>query len=149
MNEFELGWVVGFLEGEGSFHCQISRRINRPGRRPHDQYDLKIEACQVQREPLERLHRYTGVGNIVPKRDRRRPASTLHEWTIWGSKAFTLMTILRPFLSPRRQMQVDTAIGRYESRPRENRSETRRRAWVTRHAQRTNDPRQLRIIPNA
>ena len=49
MTEFERGWVIGFLEGEGSFDG---------GKR------FQVKASQVQREPLERLCKYTGLGKV-------------------------------------------------------------------------------------
>ena len=144
MNAFELGWIVGFLEGEGSFACQKESKKKR-GR------TLCISANQVQKEPLERLVRYSGIGGVYGPYgpyDLSGKHSAQWKWRVHQVKLATeLMQLLRPHMSPRRQVQIDEAMKRYAERPRRNASEITRKRNRTLSMIRRNDPRQLRIVP--
>jgi hypothetical protein len=100
----DLGWIAGFLEGEGSFL------------RSNSGSEVVI-AGQVQMEPLERLQRFLG-GNIrVRKNGRTGPggvgrAGDFGEWRISGSRARGVMMTLYPMMSPRRCGQICTALNR-------------------------------------
>src|SRR5262245_34912045 len=99
MTEKEIGWVVGFLEGEGSFQAKGNV--------------IRVSVSQVQLEPLERLRRYIG-GHIYRVRAKKGP---IHHWTLNGKAAALMMEFLLPDLSPRRQEQCRKALTTYGSRP--------------------------------
>ena len=134
---FQLGWVVGFLEGEGCFRAGFSEGVIR----------LRAEAKQVQREPLDRLVQYSGVGRIQGPYDRRGlKQSPIHEWTISGLPARALMERLRGHLSPKRQGQIDAALAQYAARPERDTVAISRKAAATMRARRHKDTRQLRLV---
>lgn len=91
-----LAWVAGFLEGEGSFFRNKGR--------------LAVKACQVNREPLERLQGlYDGSLNVSggPRRAETNPnRQVMWEWRISGHRAEQLFTALFPLMSEKRQEQV-------------------------------------------
>lgn len=135
MTDLELGWVIGFLEGEGSFEF----------RKKH--HDVGVHATQVQREPLERVRTYTGIGWIGgPHKTQSPTRSPFYRWDITGPSARDLMLQMRPLLSPRRQVQIDTAFRLYEARPRRGSSEASRKSWITRRQRQASDSSQLRIV---
>lgn len=123
MTDFELGWVVGFLEGEGTFR----------GVGPN----ILVAAPQAQREPLDRIQRYTGLGRIRgPYKSPSVPAhhSPIYKWQVNGRAAAALMRVLRPHMSPKRQVQIDAAFATYEIRPRRDDRANALKAWVTKRA---------------
>lgn len=95
----DFHWTVGFLEGEGSFGFYGS---------------LRLECWQVQLQPLEKLKAVIGGAICVRQKNRKAAISAL---TLYGSRAERWMVALRPFMSPRRQGQIDRALERYATRP--------------------------------
>lgn len=93
----EIGWVAGFLEGEGSF-----TRTESGGPR--------ISAPQVQREPLERLSAKFG-GKITLRVPKNQNAQPIYVWTLSGRQARNVMKRLLPLMSPRRQTQINAVLG--------------------------------------
>src|SRR3990167_7517387 len=140
MPEFKLGWVVGFLEGEGNF-LSVGSRCSRTAR------ELRCEASQVQLEPLQRLVRYAGIGKVqgpfIRKRKNHQP---IYSWRVYGSAAATFMETIRPHMSPRRQEQIAMALAFYGARVPKDHMAIGRKAAATRLGRLTNDPRQLRIV---
>lgn len=144
LSGYELGWIVAFLEGEGSFAFSTDQKKPNTGH-------LCVSANQVQREPLERLQRYSGLGEIRgpygPYGAAHQKRSPQYRWRLYGNvDTRQFMELLRPHMSPRRQMQIDRAISRYERRTvRDHSAVTAKRNRTV--ADRTkNDPRQLRIV---
>lgn len=151
MTEYELGWVVGFLEGEGSFYCGTAKYRT-----------VLIRASQVQLSPLIQLRDYTGIGKITREQKKKAPRQQpFYSYWVAGSPARALCTKLRPYMSPKRQAQIDTALERWRDKPSSSDrriaaqkvmftkgaaglSAATRKAWLTRRGDR--DPRQLKLI---
>ena len=89
----ELGWIAGFIEGEGSFQWA--------GHTP------SVVAVQVQYWPVEKLKSLCG-GNIVTlRRDEVKSNGGIHyRWYIYGDKAIELIKAIYPLLSPKRKEQA-------------------------------------------
>lgn len=102
MTERERWWVVGFLEGEGSFGCW---------KRDGDNVRLTVQAGNTDREPLERLVCYCGGGIRPPWQPKKGKPILL--WHLHARAAAALMRELRPFMCPRRQVQIDDALVRW------------------------------------
>lgn len=90
-----IGWIAGFLEGEGSF--------TRMG---HSQ---QITCSQSQREPLERLQAFLGgsVRSIPNTGFGKKPQ---YRWQICGSRARGVIFTLYVLMSPRRKGQMRAAL---------------------------------------
>ena len=98
----DLYWVAGFLEGEGSF-CKNGGTIC-------------VSASQVQKEPIDRLKKLLGGGlNVFSAKNVK--GSMYHRWQLYGKKAESLMKMLFPIMSPKRQNQISSALAWYASRP--------------------------------
>lgn len=94
MTDHDLGWVAGFLEGEGCFY------LNGSGAHRY----CAISATQKQKDPLNRLQSLLG-GNIY------QTTRGLWHWGLTkGIRAEEMMEILRPLMSPRRQEQIDLVL---------------------------------------
>lgn len=92
----EIGWIAGFMEGEGSF--TYGNRGN-----------IACCAAQKQLEPLERLHNL--VGGKVYKYDR------INSWRLNGSNAISLMMTLYGLMSPKRQQKIKECINYWHTKP--------------------------------
>ena len=100
----ELFWAAGFLEGEGSFGA-----CSGPSRQ-HGQ--IRITCHQVQREPLDRLHRLFG-GNVMGP--HRGPKNPIFLWSLQYRKAVSLMMTLYAVMSENRKKQIRAALSYWKS----------------------------------
>lgn len=91
----DVAWAAGFLEGEGSFGGVRTS------------YSQNVSAFQVQREPLDRLQRMFG-GYLHPR--RRQDRKDAYYWRVNGEQARRVMVVLYPWMSPRRQEQMQVAF---------------------------------------
>jgi len=101
----DLHWTAGFLEGEGSF--------GRGGS------GLTMQASQVQKEPLEKLHRLFG-GDLHLQKDKRHNHSDCWYWTLSSRAAAATMMTLYTLMSIRRKQQIEQRLSswkRHSSQP--------------------------------
>lgn len=101
----DLYWAAGFLEGEGCFS---------PGGTNRDQ--PHINASQVHKEPLEKLQRILGYGNITWRKPRKN-TNGCWIWTITGRKAAAVQMTLYSMLSSRRQAKIKEILDRWRNTP--------------------------------
>jgi hypothetical protein len=95
----ELYWLAGFIEGEGSFI--LDKKWGK----------VIVQIAQVQREPLERVCRMVGGTLTLDYASRRRPRSQdIWRWALTGSRAVGLSMTLYALMSPRRKVQIRTAL---------------------------------------
>jgi len=91
LKAIDLGWVVGFIEGEGSFG--------------YAGYSPFVSAVQVQRQPIDRLKELCG-GNVGMLKRKIIKGGVYYRWCIYGKKATELIKLIYPLLSPRRKEQA-------------------------------------------
>ena len=98
----QIGWIAGFLEGEGHF-----RMLNgTPG----------VRAKQVERGPLERLSSLVG-GNVIDKpapTERNQPYSN---WGVYGRRAIEVMMTIYPMMSAKRRHRIGEVISIWRAVP--------------------------------
>ena len=97
MNAKQLGWIAGFLEGEGYFGIGDGGRSG-----------ATVRVTQVQREPLERLQDLLG-GSVKPRLPKP-PHSPAHVWTLCGKHAVGLMMTIYGMMSPRRKDKIKKVL---------------------------------------
>lgn len=99
MTEFELYWLAGLLEGEGSFMAGAPSTPNAP----------RISVAMTDRDIIDRVAALFGMTVTIrqPQKDHHKPS---YVTCLRGKKAIDLMTELRPFMGKRRQEQIDRAI---------------------------------------
>ena len=104
-DETNFYWLVGLLEGEGSFLKPSPSKPREP----------KIDVEMKDEDVIRRVAALLGVG--YRKRDRHREnASVTYHVRLAGKRAVQLMWRLRPYLSERRQQQIDRAVQCYIDR---------------------------------
>jgi len=97
----DLGWVAGFLEGEGSFSFSG--------------VDPRTSATQVELEPLEKLVQMFG-GKIYPKKPNGFGKKLCYSWILRGAHGVGLMMTIYPLMCSRRQAQIRRVIAGWRSR---------------------------------
>lgn len=129
MQQGELAWVAGYLEGEGYFGLGVYNK----GRFGQYQYP-RVTCTSTDLDVLERLWEYTVMGRIYgPLRggaDNRKPT---WQWAVGrSSDAVRLMEQIHSYVGQRRQARIDEvldAVGGSRSL-RHGRTELDRLAWV-------------------
>lgn len=97
----DVAWAAGFFEGEGS----IGKRA--------------VLAHQVNRWPLEKLERtFGGTIGAKPRSGRDNNQQPCWHWSIGGEQARLFVRLIYPYLSPRRQEQIDSIFITDEKRQR-------------------------------
>ncbi|MBA7675141.1 hypothetical protein ES703_83370 [subsurface metagenome] len=109
MNQLELYWLAGMLEGEGSF-------IAGP---PSDPNQPRISFCTTDRDVVEKvasLFRVKYIRSWIPKRGQRGYGKykTSLAVCIKGRPAVILMNELKPLMGERRRKQIEKAINSYD-----------------------------------
>jgi len=99
----ELFWAAGFMEGEGSFHCDKEKSL------------VRISTPQNVREPLERLLAlFGGVIRLRAQTYKGQPRP-IFVWDAVGTRAVGIMMTLYTLLSQKRREQVTLALSRWRS----------------------------------
>jgi hypothetical protein len=105
--EFDLHWLAGLLEGEGTF-------LTGPPSAPRSP---AIQFWMTDRDVVERASAMLGVGvMVVPA--RREGWKTAYAVRVRGIRAVLWMKRLRPLMGIRRRSQIDRAIASYAPDPR-------------------------------
>ncbi len=118
----EVIWAAGFWEGEGSL---TARGVN---------------ATQNDAWPLERLQRNFG-GSIGPRKSNPDRPNQKQGWQWWicGESARLFIEMIRPYLSPRRNTQIDRVFITEDKRQRRRASIIIARRELTEHRQRSDN----------
>lgn len=99
INELDFHWLVGVLEGEGTF-------LSGP---PSQPASPAVRVTMTDRDVVERVGRIIERA-VLTLRPRELHHKTPYMTTIKGSPAAQLMLAARPFLGSARQTQLDGAI---------------------------------------
>lgn len=108
MTPFELGWVIGLIEGEGCFVKSEDKR--RPGT-----FTVKIQVEMTDKDVIDKLNKLI-PGNVVlcnyPSRRKKFPdAKDSWRWTISTKQQVKeLGEQLLPHLSARRQERLKEVL---------------------------------------
>jgi len=110
MTDKDLFWLIGLLEGEGTFLAPSPSAPGRP----------RIAVHMTDRDTIEKVASLLGgigVGHIdLTKRCPKWKKS--YRVTLTGKRAVDLMLKIKPFMSARRQIQIERATHGYVYPPR-------------------------------
>lgn len=96
-----LSWAIGFFEGEGNFSTHAMRNGKRA-------LTLRIE--QKDPEPLKEVQ--TLWGGSIRTRTIKQTGKEYAQWNLQGGPALKVANTMRPYLSERRQMQLDAQLAK-------------------------------------
>lgn len=96
----EIGWIVGFVDGEGCFSNGIVQQNNRPGRigyKLHYQvfYEFAVTQGAKSIDALNKLHKFFGVGSVVINRRYDNHKEHLYRYIV--RKKEDLLKVIIPF----------------------------------------------------
>jgi formate dehydrogenase maturation protein FdhE len=117
ISQVDLGWVAGFLEGEGYFSKAKT--------------SISIQASQVQLEPLQKLQKLLG-GSLNRYSQKKQNQNDYYRWGVHGLTAEAIMKLLFPLMSSKRQKNISEAISWYASLPGTNFKKNGRKTCVKR-----------------
>ena len=105
IEQLQFHWLVGILEGEGTF---LRGAPSRPG-------TPIVRVSMTDRDVVDRVARL--FERAVVRLRRRKPHHKLpYATTIKGAPAVRVTHAVRPFLSKSRQLQIDRAIASWKPR---------------------------------
>lgn len=112
MSEQDFFWLVGLLEGEGTFLKGPPSAPNQP----------RIAVNMTDEDTVQRIASLFGVGYIHTRRHERhdnwKPAFTVK---VVGKPAMELMRQIQPHMSKRRQEQIQRALDSYDPKYKQDR----------------------------
>ncbi len=104
----DVGWAAGFIEGEGYVGYIEQVRNGKPYGR------LKLNVCQVYREPLDKLAEVLGVGKVRgpygPYTGNRQPH---YQYSANGQEAVYAINKVLPYLFHKGEQAV-VAVAKYK-----------------------------------
>lgn len=106
--EANFHWLVGLLEGEGSFMAASPSRPNEP----------RLEVEMKDRPVMARFAAFVGASVIERQRKRVHADGTedtivIYRVRVAGKRAVRLMRTIQPYLCARRQHQIDAALATF------------------------------------
>lgn len=110
MNETELAWVAGLLEGEGSFFFKKVERGQR----------LTISLLMSDYDVVEKYAKLVGVTakiwTVIPKGDREGH-KTMYGAAVQGHAGVRLMKKILPHMGLRRSEKIKTILAAWDALP--------------------------------
>jgi hypothetical protein len=103
LTDFEKGWVVGLLEGEGCFPRYSCGKMS-------------VEIKMGDRDVIERYHTILGNPNEIYEHPTKKktvegkPYATMFESRFYGDRAKLLMIDVYPHMSDRRKQRIQELI---------------------------------------
>jgi hypothetical protein len=111
MENSDFHWLVGYLEGEGSFMAGPPSSPNQP----------RVLAITTDEDVALRVATLLGISWIVKPKSRKAHWRQAYRVDIKGAKAYKLMLDLLPHMGTRRQQQIKKALASYDPNWKANR----------------------------
>lgn len=111
MDSKELHWLVGLLEGEGSF------RLKQTGFPKNKYYYPVVEVNMIDEDIIRKLVSVSGLGKIYGpfNYDKRFSTKPLWRWFVnKKDEAELLMKKVYPLMGIRRKKQIEDTLARYK-----------------------------------
>ena len=100
MNENEKFWLVGLLEGEGSF-------LKGP---PSSPKMAQVTISMTDKDIIEKVSNLLGANYYTSNRGKDKGWKTTYIVTVRGKTAVNLMNEIKPLMGERRKQQIEKAI---------------------------------------
>ena len=106
LNDFDLGFIVGILEGEGSF--------SNP-KEPIPSREVRITVNMSDLDVIKRIAKLLGVkkiGSYDPNKYRQYKSSAkiMYYIALNGNKAIEIMKMIYPYMGKRRKIKIKELI---------------------------------------
>ena len=95
-----LGWVIGFVDGEGCFSIGLVRQPDRPGRKGYRtgyqvSHDFRVTQGAKSIQSLQALKVYFGVGKIYPNRRKDNHREDMYAYAV--HRRADIQSVIVPF----------------------------------------------------
>ncbi len=107
ISDFNLGWLAGVLEGEGTFIFQVTEKNNA---------HLNIAVYMTDADIIKRIAQLMGGNFGEVKTLRKAHHKKMFYTKVTGPHAAHIMEYVLPFMGERRQIQIRAALIGYENR---------------------------------
>lgn len=105
MKAEDFFWLVGLLEGEGSFGTERNNQIDTS-------YYPRVSVQMTDLDVIERVHKLLkSREKVLISKHPYEGSKTLFQARVRGEQAAIWMRILRPWMGERRKAQIDSALG--------------------------------------
>lgn len=98
MTDIELGWIAGFVDGEGCIRLGIDSRKNN--------ITINFSVSGTNKESLNYIMKLLKCGNITAKITKEKNRKAQWNWTISGIKAVESIKIIEPHLIVKKQQAI-------------------------------------------
>ena len=118
MNDVELAWVAGLLEGEGWFSIR-KPALTKTGE-PKNYRQVNVTCGMTDRDVVERLRATVGFGTIFQdRRSRSNPNNKdLHTWRATRrSDVEPFLRRLQPLMGERRSARIGELLAYFDEHP--------------------------------
>lgn len=95
MNDFDFGWVIGLLEGEGCFNAEKT--------------SARISLEMTDKDVIDRFCNLVNAKNKIYTRTRST-RKTIHRICMYGEEARQLMRLFEPHMSARRMEKIHSIL---------------------------------------
>jgi hypothetical protein len=101
LSEFELGWIAGLLEGEGSFSVRKGNRKYGSSCTP------TIQLTSTDEDVVKRLHELIPSASFCRPTRKTKGNKQTYRWALSNSEAVTdVLIVLFPLMGKRRQNRI-------------------------------------------
>ena len=109
MNDYELGWVIGLFEGEGTMRKKYGRK-RKDGSKPNYGIAFHIQMHSREIELLNKFKDLVKCGTVYGPY-KRKVGNDFCEWIVQKKEdSEYFMKLIYPYLSNRRQEQISKCI---------------------------------------
>lgn len=106
MNDFDLAYIAGFFDGEGSVTIHDNYAKSPRGKSPN--HTLQVSIGNTDPRILIWLHQEYG-GSLCYRKEKRKNHRKVLQWTLRTRGALVFLEAIRPFLRMKCD-QIDIAI---------------------------------------
>ena len=104
MNDIELGWLAGIIDGEGNLSIKHHKNHTKKfGERLGFYAELTV--VNTNEEIVRRCQEITGIGKVF-FRDKKQPSKRLWCWRIYSTGLRQLLPKLLPHLAKRKEAEI-------------------------------------------
>lgn len=101
MNDIELGYVAGVIEGEGYIFTKNS-------------YSAAVAVQMTDLDVLQKLQILTGLGHIIETQRQKPHHKRTWRWTAQGSEVRRLLLDIYPHMGDRRKEKIMSVVSVYD-----------------------------------
>lgn len=107
VSDFELGWLVGIIEGEGSISCRYNKKTGY--------LCAELTVSSTDEDMVDRLHNlYPGKSSYVKK--YRNHFKEQYIWAVTSRQGIrTILSTIYPYMGKRRKERIEQVLSEFNN----------------------------------